>query len=55
MRTIKFLVAMAIIATAAYACIPPLKPLPPLGCTYDNAVLVHQGSSCYWVYMNCGY
>jgi len=50
----KYLLAILLATTITYACLPPLQPLPPLGCDYDNAVLVHHGEQCYWVYMDCG-
>ena len=52
----KLLLAITLLGGLASACIPPIKPLPPLGCTYQDAVLVHSpnGNICYWVYMNCG-
>ena len=28
-----------------------IKPLPPLGCSYDDAQCVCSGNSCQWVYV----
>lgn len=49
----KILLILMIGCIGALACLPPIKPLPPLGCTYDNAMLIRNGNSCYWVYVNC--
>jgi len=50
----KVILALIVIATVATACIPPIKPIPPIGCDFENAVLMRTTSgSCYWVYMGC--
>ena len=49
----KLLLALTLVSTLAIACIPPIKPIPPIGCTYADAVLVRGNGDCYWVYMGC--
>ena len=45
---------MMITTAIALACLAPLKPLPPLGCSSDNAVLItNQDGHCYWVFVGC--
>jgi len=53
----KIILIIAIVVTVAMAsmCIPPIKPIPPAGCTYSDAVLIQQGTQCYWIYNNCGF
>ena len=50
----KTLLLVAMLAMSAQACIAPIKPIPPIGCGYDDAMLVNDGESCYWVFVNCG-
>ena len=46
---------VALLATSVFACVPPLKPFPPLGCTYADAKLVWMSdNSCKWYYIGCG-
>ena len=49
----KKIILILLIGLAAYACLPPMKPMPPMGCTYSDAMLIRNGNSCYWVYVNC--
>ncbi len=47
------LLILLITTVALQACIPPIMPIPPIGCTQDNAVLINDGSHCYWVFTGC--
>ena len=50
----KALLLVLIVATSLSACIAPIKPIPPIGCKYSDAVLVWMSdNSCKWYYMNC--
>jgi len=50
----KTILALTMAATLS-ACITPLKPIPPLGCTYADAVLVWMSdNTCQWYYIGCG-
>lgn len=36
----------------AYYGMCPIKPLPPIGCDYDDAVCICDSSrNCYWVWI----
>ena len=48
-----FILAM-VVPNALFSCVAPVKPVPPIGCSYQDAVLVHDGQWCEWVYMSCG-
>lgn len=49
----KKIILLLALAASLHACIPPLKPMPPIGCSYDNAVLMRGAMTCTWVYMGC--
>ena len=49
----KILLTLVLLTATVDACIEPIKPIPPIGCSYNNALLVHQGNQCYWVYVGC--
>ena len=51
----KKIILIALITVSAFACMPPMKPMPPMGCNYNNAMLMNDGNRCYWVYVNCGF
>ena len=50
----KIIFTLAMIVTMASACIAPIKPIPPIGCSSSDAVLVNDGGSCYWIFIGCG-
>ena len=51
----KKLILIVVIALSAEACVAPIKPIPPIGCSYSDAILVHVSyTQCKWVYVNCG-
>ena len=50
----KIIFSLMLVSTIVSACLPPLKPLPPLGCSSDDAVLVTEtNGQCYWVFISC--
>lgn len=51
MKAVLLIVSITI---SLMACITPIKPIPPIGCMYEDALLINNGNSCYWVYVNCG-
>jgi hypothetical protein len=55
MKKIILLIVTIVTVAIASMCIAPIKPIPPAGCTYADAVLIKQGTNCYWIYNNCGY
>lgn len=50
----KILLGLIVGVAILNACLAPIKPIPPIGCSYQNAMLVNNGGQCYWVYVNCG-
>ena len=52
MKNIIFSILLTI--TTANACIEPVVPVPPVGCSYSDAVLItDQDGYCYWVFVGC--
>jgi len=50
----KILLALLIGASAASACITPIQPIPPIGCSSSNAVLMTASDgTCHWVFIGC--
>ncbi len=50
----KFILVLTL-AASLQACMPPMKPMPPIGCKRSDAVLVWMSdNTCKWYYMNCG-
>jgi len=50
----KYLIAFIVSATLASACITPIKPIAPIGCSSSDAVLItNSDGTCYWVFMGC--
>jgi len=50
----KLILIMAITASVASACVAPIMPIPPIGCSSSDAVLVRTaGGGCYWVFIGC--
>ena len=50
----KALILVVALALTASACIPPVQPLAPLGCTSGHAILVTQADgTCYWTWVGC--
>ena len=53
MKKIILIIALAL---SVSACVPPVLPVPPVGCSSSDAVLItNSDGSCYWVFMDCGY
>jgi len=55
MRNIAIAIGMILaFGYVASACVPPVKPVPPVGCSSDDAVLVSMSDgSCKWYFMGC--
>lgn len=50
----KIVLLLIVSVSMALACIPPIKPLPPIGCQYSDAVLIRVDNyTCYWQYQGC--
>lgn len=45
---------LASLAITANACITPVKPVAPAGCTASDAVLITSADgTCIWVFLGC--
>lgn len=54
-KLILSLLVVGTLISVANACLPPMQPLPPIGCTSANATLaVAADGECYWVFIGCG-
>ena len=50
----KTIITLALLATLSYACITPIQPIPPIGCSAGDATLItNSDGTCYWVFIGC--